>query len=45
MLLKGRITRADYTHYKNRLTMVIHKVKAIYYAQLFLETLGTVREC
>ena len=37
MYLKGRVTRADYTQYKNRLTYVIRKVKALYYTKLFME--------
>ena len=35
--LKGRIDKRDYTLYKNRLTHVIRKSKALYYARLFLQ--------
>ena len=35
--LKGRISKLEYTHYKNKLTNLVHRVKALYYARLFLE--------
>ena len=35
--MKGRISKRDYTTYKNRLTNVIRRAKAIYYEKLFLE--------
>ena len=37
LYLRGRVSRAEYTQYKNRLTNLIRRVKALYYAQLFLE--------
>ena len=35
--LKGHISKRDYTFYKNRLTSVIRKSKALYYTQIFLQ--------
>ena len=35
--LKGQINKADYTTYKNRLTNILRKSKALYYAKVFLE--------
>ena len=35
--LKGRISKADYTVYKNRLTNVIRKSKILYFKRAFLE--------
>ena len=35
--LKGRISKLEYTQYKNKLTNIVHRVKALYYARLFLE--------
>ena len=35
LYLKGRVTKADYTIYKNRLTNVVRRTKALYYARLF----------
>lgn len=40
LYLRGSITKADYTVYKNRLTNVIRKSKALYYSKLFLENAG-----
>ena len=41
--LKGRVTKAAYNQYKNRLTNVIRRTKALYYAKLFLEHAGNSR--
>ena len=35
--LNGRISRGDYTLYKNRLTNLIRRSKALYYEKIFLE--------
>ena len=35
--LKGQINKADYTTYKNRLTNILRKSKALYYAKVFLK--------
>ena len=35
--LKGHISKVDYTFYKNRLTNVIRRSKALFYEKLFLE--------
>ena len=35
--LKRRISKLEYTQYKNKLTNLAHRVKALYYARLFLE--------
>ena len=35
--LKGRVSKADYTFFKNRLTNIIRRSKALYYAKIFLE--------
>ena len=35
--LKGRISKLEYTQYKNKLTKLVRRVKALYYAMLFLE--------
>ena len=35
--MKGRITRDDYSYYKNRLTNVIRRVKRLYYARLLFD--------
>ena len=35
--LKGRISKLEYTQYKNKLTNLVSRVKALYYARLFLE--------
>ena len=35
--LKGRISKLEYTQYKNKLTNLVRRVKALYYARLFLE--------
>ena len=37
MYLRGTVTREEYTQYKNRLTSVVRRVKALYYARLFWE--------
>ena len=37
LYLKGHISKRGYTIYKNRLTNVIRRAKAIYYEKLFLE--------
>lgn len=37
LYLKGKVSKADYTWYKNRLTNVIRKTKRLYYAKVFLE--------
>ena len=37
LYLKGRITKASYTVYKNRLTNLLRKAKRHYYARLFME--------
>ena len=37
LYLKGRVDKADYATYKNRLTNVVRRTKALYYAKLFLE--------
>ena len=37
LFLKGRISRGDYTFYKNRLSNVIRKVKRLYYSKLLLD--------
>ena len=37
MFLRGRVTKAEYTEYKNRLTNIIRRVKALYYSKLFLD--------
>ena len=37
LYLRGRVNKAEYTQYKNRLTSVIRRVKALYYDKLFLE--------
>ena len=37
LYLKGRVTRAEYTQYKNRLTNVLRRVKTLYYAKLFFD--------
>ena len=37
LYLKGRVTKADYKIYKNRLTNVVRRTKALYYARLFFE--------
>ena len=36
--LNGRISKGDYTLYKNRLTNLIRKAKALYYEKLLLES-------
>ena len=40
LYLKGRVTKADYNLYKNRLTNVVRRTKALYYARLFFENAG-----
>ena len=35
--LKGRISKRDYTWFKNKLTSAIRKAKALYYAQILLQ--------
>ena len=40
LYLKGNIRKYEYTTYKNRLTNVIRKSKALYYTKLFLENAG-----
>ena len=35
--LKGRIFKLECTQYKNKLTNLVRRVKALYYARLFLE--------
>ena len=37
MHLRGIVTREEYTQYKNKVTNVVRRVKALYYAKLFLE--------
>ena len=41
LYLKGRVTKADYTIYKNRLTNVVYRTKALYYARLFFENVSS----
>ena len=43
LYLKGRVTKADYTIYKNRLTNVVRRTKALYYARLFLKMQVTLK--
>ena len=40
MFLKGRISRVDYTTYKNRLTNVLRRSKILYFTKLFMEKVG-----
>ena len=40
MFLKGRISRVDYTTYKNRLTNVLRRSKILYFTKLFMERVG-----
>ena len=35
--LKGRVSKREYTWFKNKVTNAIRKTKALYYAQLFLQ--------
>ena len=35
--LKGTVSREEYTYFKNRVTALIRRVKALYYSKLFLE--------
>ena len=35
--LKGKVSKTDYTSFKNRLTNIIRKSKALYYAKIFLD--------
>ena len=37
LLLKGRITRANYNFYRNRLTALLRRAKKLYYAKSFLD--------
>ena len=37
LYLKGRIEKMVYTTFRNKLTCIIRRVKALYYAKLFLE--------
>ena len=37
LYLKGRITKADYNQYKNRLTNAVRRTKALFYAKQFFE--------
>ena len=41
--LKGRISKGDYTSYKNRLTNLIRRSKALYYEKLFLENAANTK--
>ena len=43
LYLKGRVTKADYNHYKNRLINAIRRTKALYYAKLFVENANNSR--
>ena len=40
LYLKGKVSKTDYTWYKNRLTNVVRKSKRLYYAKVFLEVAG-----
>ena len=44
LYLRGRVTKAEYTQYKNRLTNVIRRTKALYYAKLFSENAGNPKK-
>ena len=44
LYLKGRVAKADYTLYKNRLTNVVRRTKALYYARLFLENASNTKK-
>ena len=35
--MKGRVSKREYTWFKNKVTNAIRKTKALYYAQLFLQ--------
>ena len=41
--LNGRISKGDYTLYKNRLTNLIRKAKALYYEKLILESAANTK--
>ena len=43
LFLKGRVNKADYNQYKNRLTNAIRRTKALYYAKLFVEKASNSR--
>ena len=40
LYLKGRVPRAMYIQYKNTLTNVLRRVKALYYAKIFLDNVS-----
>ena len=43
LYLKGRVSRFEYTQYKNRLTTVLRRVKALYYARIFIDNANNTK--
>ena len=43
LFLKGRVTKANYNQYKNRLTNAIRRTKALYYGKIFHEQANNPR--
>ena len=44
LYLKGRLQKTAYTSFRNKLTSIIRRVKALYYAKLFLENTKNTKQ-